>query len=270
LYNVSRQQGDVRLFEIGHVFDLPDNGAVRDVPFPLPVERESLGVLLAWPDDGADTAVRIWRTIQEAFHIEGVVLKNGQVSSLHPSRGATLMTHAEEELGVVGEIDSTILKSFGLVDSSRNVGWLTLDVEMLLGSLRQTNFVSRSISRFPSHDIDLAFVVPDEVPASAVKSTLVEAAGELLESIDLFDVYKREDNIDSGSRSSKPEYFFDNYSGVQPTGNPKDNIDSGSRSLAWHLRFRAIDRTLTDEDIEGLIKGCIEKVFKSHSARLRG
>jgi len=45
------------------------------------------------------------------------------------------------------------------------------------------------VSRFPSSDVDLAFVVADSVPAAAVEATLRRAAGDLCESVDLFDVY---------------------------------------------------------------------------------
>ena len=83
------------------------------------------------------------------------------------------------------------------------------------------------ISRFPSSDIDLAFVVPDAVPAGRVEATLVQVGGELLESVQLFDVYRGE------------------------------SLGDGVRSLAYRLRFCALDRTLTDEEIGGLRAACI-------------
>jgi phenylalanyl-tRNA synthetase beta chain len=95
------------------------------------------------------------------------------------------------------------------------------------------------VSRFPSSDVDLAFVVADSVAAGAVARTLQAAGGDLLESLDLFDVYRG------------------------------PGLSEGTRSLAYRLRFCALDRTLTDADIGGLRTGCIEAVERAHGAALR-
>ena len=65
------------------------------------------------------------------------------------------------------------------------------------------------------------------------------AGGDLLESVDLFDVYRG------------------------------DSLAEGVRSLAYHLRFCALDRTLTDEEIGSLRGGCIGAVETEHRASLR-
>jgi phenylalanyl-tRNA synthetase beta chain len=121
------------------------------------------------------------------------------------------------------------------------VGWLDLDLGVLLdrGLVARRPEHSRPLSRFPSSDIDLAFVVRDEVPASSVERTLRASAGELLESVELFDVYR-------GS-----------------------SLADASRSLAFHLRFCALDRTLTDEEIGGLRAACIAAVEGQYDASLR-
>jgi phenylalanyl-tRNA synthetase beta chain len=78
--------------------------------------------------------------------------------------------------------------------------------------------VGPHISTFPPVLMDLALVVRDDVPAAEVADALREGAGELLESLQLFDVY---------------------------TGPP---VPAGSRSLAYALTLRAPDRTLTSEE----------------------
>ena len=100
--------------------------------------------------------------------------------------------------------------------------------------------LARPVSRYPSSDIDLAFVVDDSVPASAVESALAEAAGELLEGIRLFDVYRGEQLVE------------------------------GRRSLAYRLRFCALDRTLTDQEVARLRARCIESAESRLGAQLRG
>jgi phenylalanyl-tRNA synthetase beta chain len=268
LYNVDRRQSDVRLFEVGSVFHRrdalpsgPDEGSLADAP-------ERVSVILAGDGDDAWTAVACWRAIAEALGIGGWALREvhraGPVASaVNPYRTSAVVstgrtgpgpggsggpgsddTGQAVELGVVGELDPTVVARFGLFGPDGRpgrVGWLDLDLGTLLDSERvpRRPEESRPLSRFPSSDIDLAFVVPDPVPAGSVEGTLRGAGGSLLETVDLFDVYRG---------ASLPE---------------------GSRSLAFHLRFCALDRTLTDEEVGALRDGCIGAVEQEHGASLR-
>ena len=77
------------------------------------------------------------------------------------------------------------------------------------------------------------------MPAGSVERTLREAGGDELESVGLFDVYRG------------------------------PSVEGGSRSLAYRLRFCALDRTLTDEEIGTLRTTCIDAVESEHRATLR-
>ena len=98
---------------------------------------------------------------------------------------------------------------------------------------------SPRFSSFPVAKIDLALVVADDVPAEALRATLAEGAGELLESIRLFDVY---------------------------TG---EQVGTGRRSLAFALRLRAPDRTLTDEEVAAARASAVALAEERHGAVLR-
>ena len=149
--------------------------------------------------------------------------------------------------GSVGEIDPGVAAAFGLTrlsgsgTSARRVGWLEVDLGLLFDEARVPRRVTTggAVSRFPSSDIDLAFVVEDRHPADVVAEVLRSAAGDLLESVTLFDVYR-------GA-----------------------GIPAGSRSLAYRLRFCAPERTLTDEEVGALRARCIEAVEKEFGAVLR-
>ena len=269
LYNVDRRQSHVRLFEVGSVFHRRDATSSGPDPGPQADAPERVSVILASDGDDAWTAVASWRAIAEALRIEGWAM--GQIhpagpvaSAVHPYRTSTLVSTGGTgpgaagsgrpggsddadrpvELGVVGELDPTVVAGFGLFGPDgrpRRVGWLDLDLGILLDTERVPRAPEEShpVSRFPSSDIDLAFVVPEPVPAGSVEGTLRRAGGNLLETVDLFDVYRG---------ASQPE---------------------GSRSLAFHLRFCALDRTLTDEEIGALRDGCIQAVEREHGASLR-
>ena len=99
--------------------------------------------------------------------------------------------------------------------------------------------VAAAVSRFPSSDIDLALVVDDDVPADVVADVLGAAAGDLLESVTLFDVYR--------GRA----------------------IAEGTRSLAFRLRFCSLDHTLTDDEVGELRAACIDAAAAAVGAVLR-
>jgi len=254
-YNAERRQGDLRLFEVGSVFRRPDV-PTGDGPDADQVER--LGVVFRAAGDDAWSAVAAWRTVADALGLADWELEQGPhhdpaTRVLHEYRSGTLLsggTSGEADdgrravVGVVGELDPALVESFGLVGPDgrpHRVGWLDLDLDVLLDHDRVARrpLESRAVSRFPSSDIDLAFVVPDEVPAARVGATLAEAGGELLESVQLFDVYRGE------------------------------SLGADVRSLAYRLRFCAPDRTLTDEEIGGLRSACISAAEQGHRATLR-
>mgnify|MGYP001003729857 CR=1 FL=1 len=92
---------------------------------------------------------------------------------------------------------------------------------------------------FPPVDRDLAVLVPDAEPSAGVLATVQQAGGELLTGVSVFDVYSGE------------------------------GVPEGEKSLALRLRFRAPDRTLSDEEIEPLWSGIIAAI-ESAGGKLRG
>ena len=259
-FNAARRAGDVRLFEIGHVFPVPDAerlaAAVRhDDPGTSVVdERELLGMVFAADGDDATTAVAAWAVLAEALGLEDVEVDQGPVvAGLHPGRSATLVTAAAGggtvHLGVVGEVDPDVAAAFGvgagpattaLAGGAPRVGFFEVDLGAVLRRAARRPQEVRPVSRFPSSDVDLVFVVGDDVAAEALRRTLSAAGGATLEAVALFDVYR------------------------DPA------MAHGERSLTYRLRFGADDRTLTDDDVAGLRRACVAAAEQAHRARLRG
>jgi phenylalanyl-tRNA synthetase beta chain len=255
-YNASRRQGAIRLYEVGTVFSHPDEGAPRVVERSgaggeqatlLPGEREMLAAVFAADGDDARSAVVAWRVLAQAVRATGVhVAAPGPgvafLPGLHPSRSARLEVVASSGrdgdglvIGAVGEIDPEVAVAFGLTQttgagtSARRIGWLEVDLGLLLNEavVPRRATVGAAVSRFPSSDIDLALVLQDDVSAELVADVLGRAAGDLLESVVLFDVYR-------GA-----------------------SVPAGSRSLAFRLRFCSSDHTLTDDEVGALRAACI-------------
>ena len=109
-----------------------------------------------------------------------------------------------------------------------------VDLDALIGAARPTR--SPVFSSYPVAKEDVALVVDESVPAADVAATLAEGAGELLESVRLFDVY---------------------------TG---EQVGAGKKSLAFALRFRASDRTLTEAEIAGARDAAVALAAERHGA----
>jgi phenylalanyl-tRNA synthetase beta chain len=261
-YNADRRQGSIRLYEVGVVFSHPDEGGPRVVERSgaggaqkalLPVERELLSAVFAYDDDDARSAVAAWRVLADAFRVRAVRLVApgpgelpAVLAGLHPTRAAQLVAEGTA-IGAVGEIDPGVATDFGLTHASgpgivaRRIGWLEVDLGLLFDErvVPRRAMVAAAVSRFPSSDIDLALVVDDGVPADVVADVLGAAAGDLLESVTLFDVYR-------GA-----------------------HIGEGVRSLAFRLRFCSLDHTLTDDEVGALRARCIDAAVSELGAVLR-
>ncbi len=226
-FNAAHRNGDVALFEIGHVFRRPPEEQ------PLPDEHERLGLALAGAE--APGAVQVLHTLLATLRVADVKITAEPFAGGHPGRAAAVAVSGEV-VGVVGEIDPGVLTAW---DIESRVGWLDLHLERLLAAPRRPDEMA-PVSRFPSSDIDLAFVVPDATPAAAVDATLRKAGGELLVDLALFDVYRG------------------------------PGVPEATRSLAYRLRFQAQDRTLTDDEVGAVRQACIDAVTAEHKAELRG
>ncbi|WP_284987804.1 phenylalanine--tRNA ligase subunit beta [Arthrobacter sp. fls2-241-R2A-172] len=164
----------------------------------------------AW--DWAD-ALDVARLISDVLGVE-LVVSQGSHQAFHPGRAAELSLRNGDVVGYAGELHPKLLAAHDM--PARSVA-LEVNVEALFEAAADV-IVAKHISGFPVATQDVALVVPQDVPADQVLAALREGAGELLEDVALFDVY------------------------VGP------GIEEGKKSLAFGLRFRANDRTLTADE----------------------
>ena len=137
--------------------------------------------------------------------------------------------------GAVGEIDPGVLTDFEIEE---RVAWLELDLDTLLAQPHGDR-PYQLVSRYPSSDIDLAFEVDETTPAADVERMIRSAGGDLVASVELFDVFR-------GAA-----------------------VADGRRSLAYTLRFQAPDKTLTDDDLASVRQRIIDAVESELPASLR-
>ncbi|MEN9822768.1 MAG: phenylalanyl-tRNA synthetase beta chain [Actinomycetota bacterium] len=223
-FNESHRRAGVSLFEVGHVY--PPSTDV------LPAEYESLGVVLAGREAAA--VVSLWRELGSAMGWGARLDQSTVPSGMHPGRAATLSA-GRDVVGVVGEIHPDVLDAYGITE---RVAVLELNLSLLLAAEPKVA-QWKPTSRFPSSDLDLAFVVPDSVPAEKVEKAIRQGAGGALIDVALFDVYRGQ------------------------------GVGEGARSLAYRLRLQALDRTLDDTELASIRDKAIAAVTKL-GATLRG
>lgn len=235
--NLGRGASGVALFETGTVAFPVDRG-----PTPIygvdwrPTEDELAKMLDTIPDQPLHLAVVLagerersgwWGEGRQAGWADAVALVRRLAGELsvplevratayapwHPGRCARLLVGGAV-LGHAGELHPQVCRSVGVPVRTAAV---EIDLDVLMASAPEV-VGGPEISTFPVAKEDVALVVADTVTAAEVEEALRQGAGDLLESVRLFDV----------------------YTGAQ--------VGEGRRSLAFALRFRAPDRTLTDAE----------------------
>ncbi|MGI8531439.1 MAG: phenylalanine--tRNA ligase subunit beta [Geodermatophilaceae bacterium] len=254
--NLTRGQRDLALFELGLVF-LP--GAARP-PQHLGVDRRPdpeqtaallgsvppqpwhVGVALSgqrrpagWWGAGeaacwAD-AVEAARVVASTAGVE-LIVRAGSTPPWHPGRCAELLAD-RLVVGWAGELHPAVLTR---LDLPRGVCAMELDLDALPPPAPAP---APAVSAFPPALLDVALVVPVEVPAAEVEAALRDGAGGLLESLQLFDV----------------------FTGAQ--------LAPGRRSLAYALKLRAPDRTLTGEEATTARDAAVAEAARRTGATLR-
>lgn len=222
-YNESHRRTGAKFFEIGHVYP-PSDGE-------LPAEYEALAIVLAGEE--APAALQVWRELTAALGGGARIDQSKVPAGLHATRSATLQA-GKQPLGSVGEVAPDVLAAF---DVTERVAILEIDLDQFLA--REPKPVQwKATSRQPSSDLDLAFKLPDSIPAEKLDKAIRQGAGKLLVDLDLFDTFRG------------------------------DSVGADARSLAFRLRLQAPDRSLTDADIADVRRG-VEAAAIKLGAELR-
>ncbi|GAB2956464.1 phenylalanine--tRNA ligase subunit beta [Nonomuraea fastidiosa] len=259
--NVGRGFTDVALFESGAVYR-PREGAPEVAPV-LGVERrptadELATIESALPDQPLRVAVVLagefersgwwgrgraasWadavqaaRLVAEEARLE-LSISADQHEPWHPGRCAALYM-GDTLVGHAGELHPRVIEAYGLPPRTSAMELELSRLEAAMPGPVQTP----AVSAYPVATQDVALIVPDFTPVADVEAALRDGAGELLESIRLFDVYEGE------------------------------QVGEGNKSLAYSMRFRAPDRTLTVEETTAARDAAVAMAADRVGAQLRG
>jgi phenylalanyl-tRNA synthetase beta chain len=263
--NTSRSLDDLALFECGAVFQ--QHGAPKAAPMPsvdsrpsgpqieelyasLPAQPRMIAAVLTgnWIPAGwqgkavpADWTHAVWFAEVAAQALGGELLRRAaKQTPWHPGRCAELGVRGPEGsfkvVGHAGELHPSVSKAFGLPERTCAV---ELDLDAMIAR-SASNGKIRELSSFPLVKQDVALIVDASTSAKSVRDALAEGAGELLESVSLFDV----------------------FTGAQ--------IGEGKKSLAFSLHFRSPDRTLTEDEASAARDAAVAAAVERCGAVWRG
>ncbi len=157
------------------------------------------------------------------------------IPCLHPGRAARVYL-GDRQIGCLGELHPDVV---GRMDLRNRAFVLEIETEPL-SALKETSVRYREYSRFPTMVRDVAFVVGLDVEAGRMSALAREAEEELLETVDVFDVY-------SGK-----------------------GIPDGMKSIGLRFTYRSASKTLTDDETGQVHSRIVKKIVESTAARIRG
>ena len=230
-YNKAREQKDISIFEIGKGFY--KKGEVYG-------EDTKLGVLMSGK---YSTGLNNNKTV-DFYVIKGIAeevldylgyagrysfMKQEMPKEMHPGQSAMINVNGSN-IGMIGKIHPSVTKD--------DVYVLEINLDELftkkVGKMKYKEF-----SKFPSINKDIALVVDKKSVSKDIEKVIKSAGGSLLTNIEVFDV----------------------YTGV--------GVGIDKKSIAYSLTFSDMKKTLTDEEINGLMDKIIDAVSKKCGAELR-
>lgn len=236
LYNQNRQQLRVRLFEIGLRFFIEENALIQQRVLSGLVSGTAFPEQWGMPNRAVDF-FDLKGDLQNLFKLtlmsDEFYFKPGKHPALHPGQTAEIV-YRDAYVGIAGALHPAIAQA---LDVQGKVFLFELQMDQLEAACIP-HFVE--ISKFPEIRRDVAVLINEAVPAQAIQDTIKEAAGELLKSLHLFDLYQGK------------------------------GIPVGQKSVAVGLTLQHSSRTLVDEEVADVVERVIVALKKRFTAELRG
>jgi phenylalanyl-tRNA synthetase beta chain len=236
--NLNRQAQDIRIFEVGKVYIPRENGLPKEI-------RKIAGAAAGgrqpelWDKEEFDffDLKGVLERVLEAFFVSNKVgfEEASQVRFLHPGKSAKIMI-GNEEAGYLGELHPDFREK---LEVSKRVYLFEFDLEKLSASENYTKKKFTALPKFPSVRRDIALIVDEDVPVGEILKEIRKIESELIEEVSVFDVFK------GGS------------------------VQKGKKSVAVSLILRALDRTLTDLEVDEVKKNGLNRLQLAIGAELR-
>jgi phenylalanyl-tRNA synthetase beta chain len=226
--NYNRGMESAGLYEIAPRF-IP-----REIPLKeLPEERLTICLGMYGSEDFYSLKGRV-EVLLEELNISDYSFRRVQHPSYHPGRAAEVLI-GDEVLGIIGEAHPDVSQAYQI---GTRVYMGELNFNLLMKNARREVKYS-PLPKYPAVNRDIAVLVDRETEVGRIAEAIKEAGGELVEKLELFDVY---------------------------TG---EQIPEGKKSVAYSLTLRSKERTLVDEEANRLIQNILANLRDKLGAKLR-
>lgn len=227
--NYNRRIEEVKLFELSYVY-IPNELSVEK----LPEEKKVLTLGMYGEVDFYDLKGAVEELLDKLGINDYEFEPDKNNSTFHPGRTAELIIGGRTA-GVIGEIHPEVVQEF---ECPKRTYLGVIEVEHLISNATLTAGY-KPLPKFPAVTRDIALLVSDDILVKQIENLIREKSGEILESIELFDVYK----------------------GKQ--------VPEGMKSVAYSITFRAEDRTLKDKEVNKVMNNIVESLKDKLNAQLR-
>jgi phenylalanyl-tRNA synthetase beta chain len=238
-HNVSHGNRDLRFFEMSRVFE---NSAAG----PLPVERERVAAVYF-----REKTKSLYREEAADFYIvKGVVeamlagIRAADVSYirscepfLHPGRSADILIGGQK-IGYIGALSPEVTDKLDIKAHKPSIIALEMDMAELIAASRE-KITFKHLPRYPYIERDTAIILDADISAADIIGHLKSYPSGMIEDITIFDVYQGK------------------------------GIEEGKKSVAFNVRYRSAEKTLTDSEVEGLHAALVEHLVSRTAGRVR-
>lgn len=236
--NQSFGTADVSVFEIGKVYYREDGAMGERLSVAGAMTGSAWQRAWSLPADALDVDF-FWckgevESLLDGLGIEGAKFEATVDPLLHPTRAAKV-TYQDRDFGLLGEISPAVQEALGLRERAYA---FELDFRALMESAPRVPRYEQ-LARYPALYRHLAIVASDDVDYARLAGTVREAGRGIVEDVDLLDVYKGE------------------------------QIRSDQRSLTLSIVFRSHEKTLTDEEVNGVLAAIKEALGREQSVSFR-
>lgn len=250
-HNLAYDINELRLFEIAKVFLPGRNESSNPRDAVLPAERHMLGAIFyrqrhksLYHDSTEDFYIikGVLQAVLASLGVRDCIYKRSTEPFLHPGKSADLFVNFSSaglcKVGFIGYANYALIEGLDIKASKPSLTLFEIDLDALL-SLECKPITYKPLPKYPHIDRDTAVVVDKALDAYSLMQILKSFESNLIEQITIFDVY-------------------------QGQGLPEDK-----KSIAYTVRYRSSERTLTDDEVQTLHEQLTNYVLSRTSGQLR-
>jgi len=230
--NYARKNKNVNLFEIGRTF-LDNSHNIEKGELP----EEIFNISFASYGTEVDF-YSIKNLVQNILEISNIskynIEKETSDKSMHPGKTANISV-GKDVIAAFGEVHPAVTENYGI---NEKVYFATVDLDKL-AKYGKSNKKYSEIPKYPAVERDIAVTIDEDVPVGQIENIITKRCKNTLESLEIFDIYRNE------------------------------KLGENKKSVAYNLRFRIAERTLTDDEVNGIMETVVSDLERELGAELR-